>query len=75
MKQYVKTLQQHLEWAFEIAREHIEKEVGHQKLYYDRRVHCMDIIPGHIVLVRQKCIWNSAQDFKTDCESPKSSLR
>ena len=46
MKQYVKTLQQHLEWAFEIAREHIEKEVGHQKLYYDRRVHCMDIIPG-----------------------------
>ena len=29
MKQYVKTLQQCLEWAFQIAREHIEKEVGH----------------------------------------------
>ena len=54
MKQYVKMLQQCLEWAFEFAREHIEKEVGRQKLYYDRRVHCMDIIPGDIVLVRQK---------------------
>ena len=54
MKQYVQTLQKHLEWAFEIAKEHIEKEVGHRKLYYDRKVHCMDIIPGDIVLVRQK---------------------
>ena len=54
MKQYVQTLQKHLEWAFEIAKEHIEKEVGRRKLYYDRKVHCMDIIPGDIVLVRQK---------------------
>ena len=54
MKQYVQTLQRHLEWAFEIAKEHIEKEVGRRKLYYDRKVHCMDIIPGDIVLVRQK---------------------
>ena len=62
MKQYVQRLQKHLEWAFEIAKEHIEKEVGHRKLYYDRKVHCMDIIPGDIVLVRQKGIWNSAQN-------------
>ena len=54
MKQYVHTLQKHLEWAFKIAKEHIEKEVGHRKLYYDRKVHCMDIIPGDIVLVIQK---------------------
>ena len=54
MKQYVQTLQRHLEWAFEIAKDHIDKEVGHRKLYYDRKVHCMDIIPGDIVLVRQK---------------------
>ena len=54
MKHYVQTLQKHLEWAFEIAKEHIEKEVGRRKLYYDRKVHCMDIIPGDIVLVRQK---------------------
>ena len=54
MKQYVQTLQRRLEWAFKIAKEHIDKEVGHRKLYYDRKVHCMDIIPGDIVLVRQK---------------------
>ena len=54
MKQYVQTLQRCLDWAFEIAKEHIEKEVGRRKLYYDRKVHCMDIIPGDIVLVRQK---------------------
>ena len=41
MKQYVETLQQHLELAFEITREHIEKEVGRRKLSYDRRVHCI----------------------------------
>ena len=54
MKQYVQTLQKRLEWAFKIAKEHIEKEVGRRKLYYDRKVHCMNIIPGDIVLVRQK---------------------
>ena len=54
MKQYVQTLQKRLDWAFEIAKEHIGKEVGHRKLYYDRKVHCIDIIPGDIVLVRQK---------------------
>ena len=52
MKQYVQTLQKRLEWAFEIAKEQIEKEVGRRNLYYDRKVHCMDIIPGDIVLVR-----------------------
>ena len=46
-KQYVQTLQQRLEWAFEVAKEHIEKDVSHQKLYYDRKVHWL-------VLVRQK---------------------
>ena len=28
--------------------------MGHRKLYYDRKVHCMDIIPVDIVLVKQK---------------------
>ena len=54
MKQYVQKLQQRLQWAYEIAKEHIEKEVNRRKLYYDRRVHCMDVIPGDLVLVRQK---------------------
>ena len=35
-------------------KEHIEKEVNHRKLYYDRKVHCMDVVPGDLVLVRQK---------------------
>ena len=26
----------------------------HRKLYYDRKAHCMDIVVGDIVLVRQK---------------------
>ena len=54
MKKYVQSLQQWLQWAYEIAKEHIEKEVSRRKLYYDRKVHCMDIIPGDIVLGRQK---------------------
>ena len=54
MKKYVQNLQQRLQWAYDIAKEHIEKEVNRRKLYYDRKVHCMDIIPGDIVLVRQK---------------------
>ena len=54
IKKYVQSLQQRLQWAYEIAKEHIEKEVSRRKLYYDRKVHCMDIIPGDIVLVRQK---------------------
>ena len=52
MKKYVQSLQQRLQWAYEIAKEHIEKEVSRRKLYYDRKVHCMH--PGDIVLVRQK---------------------
>ena len=35
MKQYVQTLQQRLQWAYEIAKEHMEKEVNCRKLYYD----------------------------------------
>ena len=54
MKQYVQKLQERLQWAYEIAQEHIEKDVNRRKLYYDRKVNCMEIIPGDIVLVRQK---------------------
>ena len=54
MKQYVQKLQQRLQWAYEIAQEHIAKDVTRRKLYYDRKVNCMDVIPGDIVLVRQK---------------------
>ena len=35
MKQYVQKLQQRLQWAYEIAQEHIAKDVTRRKLYYD----------------------------------------
>ena len=44
IKQYVETLHKHLQWAYKIAKEHIEKDVACRKLYYDRKVHCMDIL-------------------------------
>ena len=37
-----------------LAKEHIDKDVARRKLYYDWKYHCMEIIPGDIVLVRQK---------------------
>ena len=38
----------------EVAKEHIAQDVNRCKLYYDRRVNCMDITPGDFVLVKQK---------------------
>ena len=54
MKQYVDNLHKRLQWAYETAKEHIAHDVQRRKLYYDRRINCMDIIPGDIVLVKQK---------------------
>ena len=54
IKQYVETLCKHLEWAYQTATEHIQKDMERCKLYYDRKTHCMDIGVGDIVLVRQK---------------------
>ena len=47
-------LRERLQWAYNIAKEHIDKDVARHKLYYDRKYHCMEIILGDIVLVRQK---------------------
>ena len=54
VKNYVETLRKHLEWAYQTATEHIQKDVERRKLYYDRKSHCMNIVVGDIVLVRQK---------------------
>ena len=51
---YVHHLRERLQWAYNIAKEHIDKDVAQRKLYYDRKYHCMEIIPGDIVLVHQK---------------------
>ena len=50
----MKNLSKRLQWAYEIAKEHIAQDMQRRKLYYDRRVNCMDVIPGDIVLVKQK---------------------
>ena len=54
VKNYVETLRKRLEWAYQTATEHIQKDVERRKLYYDRKSHCMNIVVGDIVLVRQK---------------------
>ena len=54
IKQYIETLRKHLEWAYQTATKHIQKDMERRKLYYDRKSHCMDIVVGDIVLVRQK---------------------
>ena len=56
IKQYVETLRKHLEWAYQTATEHIQKDMERRKLYYDRKTHCMDIVVGDIVLVHQKVL-------------------
>ena len=37
VKQYVENLGNRLQWAYEIAKEHIAQDVQQRKLYYDRR--------------------------------------
>ena len=54
VKNYVETLRKRLEWAYQTATEHIQKDTERRKLYYDRKSHCMNIVEGDIVLVRQK---------------------
>ena len=54
VKNYVETLRKRLEWAYQTATEHIQKDTERRKLYYDRKSHCMNIVVGDIILVRQK---------------------
>ena len=43
-----------LQWAYKVAKEHIAQDVHRRKLYHDKRVNCMEIIPGNLVLIKQK---------------------
>ena len=51
---YVFKLRKRLDWAYKTAQGHIERDATCRKQYYDKKFHCMEIIPGDIVLVRQK---------------------
>ena len=51
---YARKLRAKLNWAFRVAKETSDKEVLRQKQYYDRKMHCQKIVPGDLVLVKQK---------------------
>ena len=51
---YTRKLRAKLNWAFRIAKETCNKEASHQKQYYDRKMRCQKIVPGDLVLVKQK---------------------
>ena len=51
---YVFKLRERLEWAYKTAQMDIERDATRRKQYYYRKFHCMEIISGDIVLVRQK---------------------
>ena len=65
----METLRKCLEWAYQIATEHIEKDMECHKLYYDRKAHCMDIVVGDIVLVRQK-VFGTTHKIEDRWETP-----
>ena len=69
VKQYVESLHRHLQWAYETAKEHIAQDVHRRKLYYDRRVNCMDTIPGDIALVKQK-VFGTQHKIKNNWRIP-----
>ena len=66
---YIFKLRERLEWACKIAQVHIEKDTTHRKQYYDRKFHCMEIIPGDIILVCQK-VFGTTRMTKDWSENP-----
>ena len=69
IKNYVETLRKRLEWAYQTATEHIENDMECRKLYYDSKAHCMDIVVGDIVLVRQK-VFGTTYKIEDKWEGP-----
>ena len=51
---YVFKIKERLEWVYKTAQTHNKKDAACQKQYYDRKSHCIEIIPEDMVLVCQK---------------------
>ena len=66
---YVKDLKERLQVAYKIAQEQIDKDATRKKLYYDRKFHCMEIVPGDLVLVHQK-VYGSTKKIEDRWENP-----
>ena len=60
---YAHKMRAKLNWAFKVAKETNDREAMHQKQYYDRRIHCQKLLPGDLMLVKQK---GSSGNYKTD---------
>ena len=71
---YVFKLRERLEWAYKTAQMHIEKDATRRKQYYDRKFHCMEIIPGNIVLVHQK-VFGTTRKIEDWWENPVYQVR
>ena len=65
---YVFKLRERLEWAYKTTQMHIERDATHRKQYYNRKYHCMEIIPGDLVLVRQK-VFGTTRKIKDQWEN------
>ena len=66
---YVFKLRERLEWAYKTAQMHIERDATRRKQYYDRKLHCMEIILGDIVLVCQK-VFGTTRKIEDWWENP-----
>ena len=60
---YARKLRAKLNWAFKVAKETSDREALRQKQYYDWKMHCQKLIPGDLVLVKQK---GSSGNYKID---------
>ena len=52
-----------LNWAFKVAKETNNRKAMHQKQYYDWCIRCQKLLPGDLVLVKQK---GSSRNYKID---------
>ena len=50
---YVQDLERRLQWSYKLAQRHMEKQAAKAKKYYDRRVRCLKLEPGDLVLVKK----------------------
>ena len=60
---YAQKMRAKLNWAFKVAKETNDHEALHQKQCYDRCIHCQKLLPGDLVLVKQK---GSSGNYKID---------
>ena len=59
---YVFKLRERLEWSYRTAQAHIKKDAVCRKQYYDRKFHCMEIIPRGYSTGMPKGIWTHLKD-------------